>query len=291
MAEANKTENVSNDPTEGEDPTHDEQEGEDPTLAAYRNLILQMDQMENGEDEEEDGKDKNLDVSVKSVTTGDRAPLLLSAVQEENEILLGSHGPKSQLSKPFQMGRSSSPPPHGVRFSTPPPPRGRLSTPPPPGVPVNNRNVEKHKMDLVTSPSGYGSPIQGRTSPLTGASPVSSTRSSPRLLKGRVSPSPPVADDGNQNTDLQLENPSNERKISVHSIQVQPAPNGKTIHQTQKGTADAKDVKKSKTKKRKMSRIFVRAFEERASQENFALYGLLTPALCLVPNVDGVSVH
>ncbi|PIK51700.1 putative two pore calcium channel protein 1 isoform X3 [Apostichopus japonicus] len=34
-------------------------------------------------------------------------------------------------------------------------------------------------------------------------------------------------------------------------------------------------------------RIFVRTFKERASQENFALYGLLTPALCLVPSIDG----
>lgn len=37
-------------------------------------------------------------------------------------------------------------------------------------------------------------------------------------------------------------------------------------------------------------RVFVRTFKERASQENFALYGLLTPALCLVPSIDGVSI-
>ncbi|XP_033096631.1 uncharacterized protein LOC117100901 isoform X2 [Anneissia japonica] len=35
------------------------------------------------------------------------------------------------------------------------------------------------------------------------------------------------------------------------------------------------------------SPISIRTFKERDSQENFILYGLLTPALCLVPGIDG----
>ncbi|XP_072031587.1 uncharacterized protein [Amphiura filiformis] len=287
MAEPDKNESVS-----------DEPEGEDPTTAAYRNLILQMDQMENGENNEEHGtKD------VKPVAE-DRAPLLLSTLQEEDE-LQGSDGPRG-TTPPQVGGRLSTPPPQGLRLSTPPP-GGRLTTPPPNGIPSSDITANLLKLDFVKSRTsledGRASPIQGRTSPLTGGgrtSPVSSGRSSPMLHRGRVSPSPlAVTDEGNAKDCY--EKLQKERKVSVHSIQVLPAPklgSEDEVKQTQNGTLHHKGPTKEtgngveakavhKMEKRKESLIFIRAFEDRASQENFALYGLLTPALCVVPNVDG----
>ena len=296
---------------------------EDPTVAAYRKFISEIDQMENGG--QEDGKDENKQQSTDNLKSekvnNEKSPLLLSTVQEEDE-LDGLDGPDGRMSTP--------PPPLGAGLHGP---GGRLSTAPPPGV--NGRTSPSSDKTSVTvtgitvtdrtSPGdGRTSPLLGRTSPLSNGeishgsiggrtspslnsggrnSPFLSGRSSPRLHKGRVSPHLGVVEDQNSWSNDNGSNRrkgsdgSNGRKGSVHSIQVKPAPvvaNNIDTNSGKNGTVGFNDTNntaetQAKPRKKRASQIFVRAFGERASQENFALYGLLTPALCIVPKVDGVS--
>ena len=288
----------------------DDLQDEDPTVAAYRKFISEIDQMENGG--QEDGKD---DKSVEKVNS-EKSPLLLSTVQEEDE-LDGLDGPGRMSTPPPPLGVCLQGP--GDRLSTPPPPSGVSGRTSPSsdktsvtvtGITVTDRTSPEDGLGRI-SPLSNGEKIShgsigGRTSPSLNSggrnSPFLSGRNSPRLHKGRVCPHLGVVEDqnswGNKDDSNRRKGSdgSNGRKGSVHSIQVKPAPvvtNNIDTNPVKNGTVGFKDSNnaaemQAKTKKR-TSQIFVRAFGERASQENFALYGLLTPALCIVPKVDGVS--
>ena len=262
----------------GKESPDDEPMGEDPAVAAYRELITKMDEMESAEQTDVSSTEDSQKTSEAGVDgysmgqSGEHAPLLLGTLQEEDE-LLGLNGPERAL-------------------HTPPPP-GNLSVvfhglPIPSIIDPAMGLSPSRRLGLVESPF-----IGGRTSPQNGrGSP------SPRMLRsGRVSPhqDPPDIRTTSPVSVNHNESPR-ESKGSITSIIVQPADNAKDgkwaeangLTKIPNGTNLA-DEKTNQMRKKSKDTIFFRAFRERASQENFALYGLLTPALCLVPNVDGVS--
>ncbi|XP_033628075.1 uncharacterized protein LOC117290662 [Asterias rubens] len=252
--------------------------GEDPHVAAYRNFIVDIER----EIEEQSGESSN---------DQDKGGLLAPRVSKKPDInpRLGT--------PPLERTPELHP-----RFGTPPPPNGVLKSN---GVqggdrivsPVPNSNRVSSPVNRVSSPVNrvsspvdrIGSPVNNntrKTSPTRsvhtplGSQDGSLTPVSPRSYSPMRTPSP-VGDD----TTLLFAKAPRSRKcpVVVEPVLCDSMGNGKVLMD------DVDSVKKAKLVdvESELPRSRVRSFKQRSAQENFCLYGLLTPALCLVPGVDG----
>ena len=250
------------DPVDENDIWNEQDGGEDSHVAAYRNVILEMER------------------EIDEQSTG-------TPIDHDKQFFLNT------------LPVLDKTPDFIPRLGTPPPPNGVLcsheeqgnSSGNRVGSPVNNNDSDRlsspvssniRKSSLTQSlhtplgnQDGTLTPISPRSkSPLLirRSSPVLNDDTSPLFSKGSRSWKSPVvsepviyvktANDG-------LTSNGKGRINDVESIKMQKAAFG--------------DLEKEPRKSR------VRTFKQRSAQENFGLYGLLTPALCLVPGVDGVS--
>ncbi|XP_071481798.1 uncharacterized protein [Diadema antillarum] len=152
------------------------------------------------------------------------------------------------------------------------------------------------KVDRQTTPPG------GRTSPTGRSSPFRNNRVEPMVVveepeKQAFTKDSEVSKNNNSQGVMlkdvmqafKARDGANHGKVStpdsgVDSLGSEKRPSVKTLNDVEK-VGPRED---SETKMRN-NKVFMRTFKQRSSQENFALYGLLTPALCLVPRVDGTD--
>ncbi|XP_038075187.1 uncharacterized protein LOC119742954 isoform X2 [Patiria miniata] len=239
---------------------NEKEEGEDADVAAYRNFIVEMER--EIEEQSPDG-----------------------VMEPENKLLLKA----SPIEKPPDVGR---------RLGTPPaPPNGVLP------VVHSNSNVsggDHASMDSARFRPRSSSPITG----LTGrGSPIRTVHTPPGDVDGTLTPTSPRSNSPilvrtpspvlNRSTSPLWEKKPRNRKSAVVSdpvIQVKAARGSLTSNGKARLMDDVDSVERQKAalgKKPEPPKSRIRTFKQRSAQENFGLYGLLTPALCLVPAVDG----
>ncbi|XP_022097939.1 uncharacterized protein LOC110983191 isoform X3 [Acanthaster planci] len=229
----------------------EQEEGEDSDVAAYRNLIVEMER-----EIEEQSPDSSTEYENKGLLKSSHfdMPRLGTPPRPLNGILANSHkGGQGSANASGLVRPACDSPDYGLA--------GR-------GSPVRSAH---------TPP---GDPEERLT-------PTSPRSSSPILIH---TPSPVL----NRSTSPLCEKkPRRNRKTPVVSdpvIQVKaaaenPPRNGKT-----RLIDDIDSIERQKAalgEKPEPPKSTVRTFKQRSAQENFGLYGLLTPALCLVPAVDG----
>nr|XP_054758693.1 uncharacterized protein LOC129264776 isoform X2 [Lytechinus pictus] len=269
----------------------DDQKQREEMEEAYRKMLMEL---ESDDEEEEEGpvqveKERKPQREVKGAD--DKRPLL-------NESLGGS------------LGISLI-----ERHSTPPPP-SIVVMEDKPDVTITVDEPKQEQQNVLTDdrknslPNGGRNSPHGRTSPNGRSSPNGPT--SPTSPNGRASPingrtSPLKNNRVEPINEKQLPHEMHTNKNNnIHSFLTDNTQAFEKPHQTSNGKVSTPDsgvdslgsekrssvktISDSSEKSRKSShtnKVFVRTFKQRASQENFALYGLLTPALVLVPKIDG----
>ncbi|XP_030854181.1 uncharacterized protein LOC115929441 isoform X2 [Strongylocentrotus purpuratus] len=176
----------------------------------------------------------------------------------------------------------------------------RHGTPPPPSIIVieDNSDVKinvepkQYEQKVPTDerknsiPGGGGG--GGRTSPNGRTSPLRNNRVEP--INEKQTPHEIHANKNNNIHSLLTDNTQAFEKSHRTSNGKVSTPDSGVDSLGSEKRSSVKTISDSSEKSRKSSRanqVFMRTFKQRASQENFALYGLLTPALVLVPKIDG----